>query len=232
MPGLGISSGPMLNYCNLRKKRDVQRKQNKLIKSLQRMSLPQSWLVWPVVGVAAVISISTFAAASKPTTNAPPYNRNGATQSPLGTTQTSTPLDTTAMPSNVTGVDGSSTKRRLPRLADFSSGSTTTTDNPATTSSSLANFSSSDSTTTPNGSNNTFGSRARLVATLPNSSYSSPGSDYTSGGSNSNFSTGYAWAFTLPNRSYTSVATVHLVVSPVPAARVHLVVSVPQHEYT
>jgi len=54
-----------------------QRKQNKLIKVTQRMSLPQRLAgLAGIVGVAAVISISALSQHPKPATfNAPPYNR-------------------------------------------------------------------------------------------------------------------------------------------------------------
>jgi len=51
------------------------------------MSLPQKLAGLAGIVVAAVISISALSQRHpKPATfNAPPYNRNGATQSPLGT---------------------------------------------------------------------------------------------------------------------------------------------------
>jgi len=55
-----------------------QRKQNKLIRSPAQKKLAG---LAGIVGVGAVITISTFAAASKPTTfNAAPYNNSDTTK--------------------------------------------------------------------------------------------------------------------------------------------------------
>jgi len=169
-----------------------------------------------------VISISALSQRHpKPATfNAPPYNRNGATQSPLGTTTTPNGLQllSTPQPCRVTSrVLDLQQERRLPRLAGFnSSGSTTTTDN----SNNSTGFNSSRQHDYTNGSNNTFGSTSTPGSfTLPNSLQQSRQHTTTCGGSNSNFGSTVRLVASLP-WSYTSpAARVHLVVSPVPAAR-------------
>jgi len=162
-----------------------QRKQNKLIRSPAYQFAQKLAGLAGIVGVGAVITISTFAAASKPTTfNAAPYNNSDTTQSPLGTTTTPAvqpTLDTANIPDSVTGVGKSST---IPETTTPSSDGTSTG---PTTQDSLtapgAIFNHPGSTTTPSGSNNTFGSTSTPGSfTVPKGSYTSPGSTTTPSG--------------------------------------------------